>query len=132
MPDQNNSGEYTIKWDDKNQIVRVKIIGKLELKEAEAYREEALALVSRLSDQGIKLNRILYDISEAKMPGPATREVIGAVAKEVVEKTGGFKIAYISTDPVQTIIAKILDAFAGNKDAGYFKTEKEAINWLNN
>lgn len=115
--------------DEKNQVLRQKLIGDALLTEAPEYFAQVSKLMARLPRR-----LAIVDLSEAD-----ARRILNRKAREYIARYSTpvryERVAYINTAPSLRILAKIIKEVSTSKfyDQGeieFFKSEDQALAWL--
>ena len=106
----------------KDNVVYVTIIGEVDKKIANRYREAGAKMINMIEGTA----NVLVDINKAGKLSPEARGVF----KELTENENARKIAIFGLHPVARVIASFFMGTTKKKDMRFFKTKEEALAWL--
>jgi len=113
-------------FDDKEGIVRMKIVGKISNSE---YREVNRKLIDTISAE--KRMRQIVDLTEAEAMN-IDRKTRKEIAEEMyASEVEGTKLAIIGASPMTRMLTKVILAMRKLKsETRFFNSEVEALAWL--
>ena len=109
-------------WDEEARIIRNFTQGYCEESEAKIEVEKIRNIVNT---QPGKVS-LLIDISEAEMVSSGARKVFADLMKSVNLE----KIAFVGMKVIPKTIASFIMRYSGVKNARFFETGEQALEWL--
>jgi len=117
--------KHKIWFDQDYEILRQEVIGAYSSQEARDSGAEY-----KKSLEGKPYRQLIVDLSQAgKMQDRQTRKI----TSESLEDADISAVAFVGATAATRMIAKVLMKLGSNKiSTDFFKTDSEAVNWLNN
>ena len=106
----------------EDNIFYVTVIGEWDEKTSIAIREAVIKLRQTVED---KIN-VFVDLNRAGKPSLESRKM----GEELIDDETVGKVAFFGLHPVARVIAYFFKGVIKKKDVRFFKTEKEALEWL--
>ena len=115
--------KHKVWYDEKNQVVRLQVIGVYSSQEA----EESGKLYKDVLE-GKPYRQLIVDLSQSgEMESRETRKITNNYLKQAEFSD----VAYFGANSTRRMIAKVLMKLSSlNIFSDFFKNEEEAINWL--
>jgi len=110
-------------YDEKTDVFYQQIIGDYSTEEA-----RGLGAIYEKAFKGKPYRQLIVDLSQGtKMESRETRQL----ANKALDEAGITEVAYIGATSATRMIAKVLMKLGSLKaQSDFFKSEKDAINWL--
>ena len=124
--DNNQQSKFKIRWDEKERIIKVYILGVQDEESATGIKDETSELVVLLKKKGVKVIKVLGNMTRAGIASTKARKIFAEWFKG-----GTFdKIALFGGGVIQKTIAGFIFNIVGFRNAKYFDTEGKALKWL--
>lgn len=129
----NSRKNFEAWWDEKDQVVRTKVIGsQTDVEEAKNFAEEIVALARELKNRGIKYVDSLNDVTGAGISvNPNVRKIYVDVLKQENFENSRAAMFGMKSNYYRTIL-NILLRFSGIGGIKFFKKESDAFDWIKN
>ncbi|OGZ17381.1 MAG: hypothetical protein A2Z78_01265 [Candidatus Nealsonbacteria bacterium RBG_13_36_15] len=124
--DSNQQQKIKIWWDEKEKIIREILIGDLNEEDAKRSINEVNKLVASKKKQGFKIINHLVDATKTGIATTKARDVFAAGFKKKLVN----KVAIFGGGIIQKTIANFIFNYSGVKNAQYFDSEEEALEWI--
>ena len=114
--------KFKIWWDKQDGLIRVKVRGDFEEKDAHEFSEALVEKWKRLPDQVCVLN----DIREAGNVTLQARTILIKLNKnnKIVRQ------AFVGTKTFTKVIVNFIASFTGTNNVKFFDSEQAALSWL--
>ena len=122
-------GEIKLWWDEKEEVIRIKVIGSQDVKEARDFEKKLMSLVDELKNKGVKYIDGISDSTESGISSNAdVRKVFAECLQNEIFKES--RIAMFGLKGSVKMVVKFLLPLGGlSKNVKLFDTEKEALEW---
>jgi UDP-N-acetylmuramyl pentapeptide synthase len=114
--------EYTIWWDEKEEVLREKPCGDIDEAYAKSMSEELFKQANTKPGNVL----VLTDMSDGGSATSAARKIF---AEELKNKKYS-KHAFFGLTTFTRILVSFIVRASGVQNVGYFPTEQEALKWL--
>lgn len=121
---------YSIQWDEKNEIIRVKFLESFTKDFAKLFKRDALRIGEEIKALGKKV-RVLNDVNEIpdSFVIDSTMEALLVDSTEYADKIASYGEGSRAMD-ISLSISAIVHFIMKRKDMRFFKTQQEAEKWL--
>ena len=118
----NEKNKSKVWWDDQEKIIRVNVIGDVNINSAKDLMRDIRKLAETKSGKVLILN----DMSGAGRPDSAARKyMMEATQPEKIEK-----MAYFGADLMASVVVPFIMRTRGVKNVRFFSSEEKALKWL--
>lgn len=121
---------YSIQWDEKTEIIRVKFLEKFSKEFAKLFKKDALEIGKEIKDLGKKV-RVLNDVNDISdsFVVDSTIEALLVDSTEYADKIASYGEGSRAMD-ISLSISAIVHFIMKRKEMRFFKTQEEAEEWL--
>jgi hypothetical protein len=118
----NEETKSKVWWDDLEKIIRVKVLGDVNINSAKELMED----IKKLAESKPGKVLILNDMSGAGRPDSAARKYM----MEATQPGKIEKMAYFGADLMASVVIPFIMRTRGVKNVRFFGSEEKALKWL--